>query len=129
MSDVVQCLMSVLNSAGIPAYGIYMPDSVVALMPTRAVSIIPTGGEAAPWHYEVDNEIVEVRCYGQDSVEALEVYRDVVDTLRRTFMVTIGNTTLLAATKLSGPIFGVEPETEWEFVSATFRAQVRLDEP
>lgn len=127
MSDIVSAVMTILTNAGVEAYGVRLPDGVVRTMPRKVASVVPQGGAAMPWHYEVDVETVEVRCYGADSVEALETYRAVMEALHSAYMVTVGSVTVLAATKTSGPIYGVEPEAEWEFVSATFQVQLRLD--
>jgi hypothetical protein len=43
------------------------------------------------------------------------------------YMLQSDDATLLAVTRIGGPIYGVEPEVEWPFVSAMFQAQVRLD--
>jgi hypothetical protein len=125
MADAITLLRAAL--VGIPSYGVNLPDSVVQAMPQQVVSIIPQGGPTAPLHMDVDIQTLELRCYGHDSVEALALYRQAFERLQHTYMLEGDDATLLAVTRLSGPIYGVEPEVEWPFVSAMVQVQIRWD--
>lgn len=116
--------VNISDMVGTKVYGMELPRREINSMPQKLIIVSTIGGWPQYGHMQLNRNIVEVRCFGEDYKAAWEVYtathlffknlnRQVYDTLL-----------VHAATPVNGPISLQDPRFEWPNMLTTWRLLV-----